>query len=292
MEPFKPMQHARNTLFGSRWLFERLLTAMQTHGGLCKYQLVRKSEDSTGGMALLMVFTRCCCYRVAKRTLDIVLSAAILLCSAPILLLIWVYIRCHSSGPVIFRQIRIKKNRRVATRKASAAGNRCCKEDRRKRNSYGEPFVFYKFATMYPDARERFPELYAYDYAKSELDNLVFKLKNDPRVPPWARWLRQSSLDELPNFYNVLRGDMTLVGPRPDIPEMVQYYTEDQHKAKLSVMPGVTGFAQILGRGDLSFQDTLAYDLDYVRNASFSLDLKILVLTFLKLFKGRSGGAF
>jgi lipopolysaccharide/colanic/teichoic acid biosynthesis glycosyltransferase len=145
---------------------------------------------------------------------------------------------------------------------------------------------------MYPDARERFPELYSYDYSEEELKSIAFKLKHDPRVPPWARWMRSSSIDELPNFINVLKGDLTLIGPRPDIPEMVQYYTEEQYSTKLSVKPGVTGFAQIYGRGDLSFQETLDYDLDYVRNASFFLDMKILTLTFFKLFKGRNGGAF
>ena len=239
-------------------------------------------------------------YHVAKRTLDIVVSLAALLILSPLMLAIWSYIRWHSTGPAIFRQIRIKKNRRsprnpisnAHATQPSAEGQPTFYRERRKSDYYGQPFAFYKFATMYPDARQRFPELYAYDYSHTDIQTLHFKIKNDPRIPPWARWLRRSSLDELPNFINVLRGDMTLIGPRPDIPEMTKYYTTEQQRAKLSVKPGITGFAQIRGRGDLSFQQTLDYDLEYVKTASFVLDIKILVLTFLKLFQGRNGGAF
>ncbi len=93
--------------------------------------------------------------------------------------------------------------------------------ERRKTDFLGQPFTFYKFRTMHVDAREQFPELYAYNYTTDELKHLKFKSENDPRVPRWAKWLRKSSLDELPNFINVFFGDMSVVGPRPDIPEMV-----------------------------------------------------------------------
>ena len=233
-------------------------------------------------------------YLITKRALDIVVSSLILLILAPVLLGIWCYIRRHSTGPVIFHHTRIKKNRRKTTRSKArnAPAGRNSVIERRKTNNYGEPFTFYKFATMYPDARQRFPKLYAYKYNDEEIQSLHFKIKNDPRIPPWAHWLRRCSLDELPNFVNVLRGEMSLVGPRPDIPEMTKYYTQKQQRLKFSVKPGVTGFAQIRGRGDLSFKKTLEYDLEYVQNASFILDLKILIQTFLKLFKGRQGGAF
>ncbi len=239
-------------------------------------------------------------YRIAKRTLDIVVSLSTLVILSPLILTIWIYVRWHSTGPVIFRQIRIKKNRRTLhnriphanPEKTNSKGITKYNSERRKFDYYGQPFLFYKFATMYPDSRQRFPELYAYDYSLTDIQTLHFKIKNDPRIPPWAGWLRRSSLDELPNFINVLRGDMTLIGPRPDIPEMTKYYTAEQQRIKLSVKPGITGFAQIRGRGDLSFQQTLEYDLEYVKNASFFLDIKILILTFLKLFQGRNGGAF
>ena len=154
------------------------------------------------------------------------------------------------------------------------------KPDKRKIDLHGQPFTFYKYSTMYKDAGKRFPELYTYMYSKEKLESLKFKIENDPRIPKWANWLRKSSLDELPNFINVLIGDMSIVGPRPDIPEMMKYYTDEQ-KMKLKVKPGITGLAQIQGRGNLHFQDTLKYDIEYIKNQSFLLDLKIILRTII-----------
>jgi lipopolysaccharide/colanic/teichoic acid biosynthesis glycosyltransferase len=158
---------------------------------------------------------------------------------------------------------------------------------------------------MYSDARERFPALYAYDYSPEELTNLPIKVLvgrkqgavtvdgqlavDDPRVTPFGRWLRKTSLDELPNFINVLKGDMHLVGPRADIVENIKYYPE-RHRAKLAVRPGVTGLAQINGRGRLSFLQTNEYDLEYVRNRSLAVDLRIIAKTILVTLRG--DGAF
>ncbi|MHC4570467.1 MAG: sugar transferase [Planctomycetota bacterium] len=167
--------------------------------------------------------------------------------------------------------------------------NRKLMPDRRKTNLNGRPFIFYKFRTMYPDAKERFPELYAYHYTKEEIKHVNFKIKNDPRVPQWAKWLRQSSLDELPNFISVLRGDMSIVGPRPDIPEMMKYYTGAQ-SMKLNVKPGITGLAQVEGRGHLSFQEGIKYDVEYAKNQSFLLDMKIVIRTIRECF--HRNGAF
>jgi lipopolysaccharide/colanic/teichoic acid biosynthesis glycosyltransferase len=268
-------------------------------------------------------------YLAAKRVIDIVVSASALIVFAPLMIAIATYVRWKARGPALFRQIRVGRDWRtsptlrihsffrdsktgrllperrsgapapdhVARNRRNQGGQRfylcpvrrVLSEDRRRVEGYGRPFVFYKFATMYPDARTKFPGLYAYTYSTAELKTLRFKVPDDPRVPPWAAWLRKSSLDELPNFLNVLRGEMSLVGPRPDIPEMVRYYTPEQHRRKLQVKPGMTGIAQIRGRGDLSFQDTLACDLEYVANRTLLLDVKILWLTFLKLFKGREG---
>ncbi len=137
---------------------------------------------------------------------------------------------------------------------------------------------------MYKDARERFPHLYRYAYSADELKSLKFKLDNDPRVPGWARWLRKTSLDELPNFINVLKGDLSLVGPRPDIPQMTVYYGDD-YRMKLDVKPGLTGLAQIYGRGDLTFFETLKYDVEYVKNRSLLFDILILARTVQITFK-------
>jgi len=266
-------------------------------------------------------------YKIIKRFIDIIVSLSVLLFTWPIIFFISLYIRKASRVPTIFRQIRIKRNRRdnlipkyffdpksrqfledrrkyrdpfrtfYKERRKMNPGklsylcpkDKVMKPDRRKIDLLGKPFTFYKFRTMYSDAKERFPELYAYKYTKEEIKDMKFKIEKDPRVPEWAKWLRQTSFDELPNFINVLLGDMSLVGPRPDIPEMVKYYTDVQ-KIKLHVKPGITGLAQIKGRGHLSFQETLKYDIEYVRNRSLMLDLNIIARTILTLFT--DNGAF
>ena len=161
-------------------------------------------------------------------------------------------VKLDSPGPAVFRQWRVGRDGRL--------------------------FRFAKFRTLYVDAAARWPELYAYRYDPDELAALHFKMKNDPRVTRVGRWLRKSTLDELPNFWNVLTGDVALVGPRPEIPEMLPYY-DDEGLKKFSVRPGVTGLAQVKGRGDLSFRDTVAFDVEYVHRRSFALDARILVQT-------------
>ena len=144
-----------------------------------------------------------------------------------------------------------------------------------------------KFRTLYADARERFPEMYRYKYSTEEIQTILFKPLDDPRVTPEGRWLRKSTLDELPNFWNVLKGDMGLVGPRPEIPEMLPYY-HGEMLTKFTVRPGITGLAQVSGRGRLSFQDTVALDTEYVRRRSVRLDAEILLKT-LKVVLLRQG---
>jgi lipopolysaccharide/colanic/teichoic acid biosynthesis glycosyltransferase len=172
------------------------------------------------------------------------------------MLLVALVIRLDSPGPAMFRQRRVGVNGRL--------------------------FWFYKFRTLYADARERFPELYSYDYSREEVQTLQFKVENDPRVTRVGHWLRKSTLDELPNFWNLLKGDIAIVGPRPEIPEMLKHYTPDQ-LLKFSVRPGITGLAQTHGRGNLAFQQTIAWDLEYVRQKSLWLDMRIIVRT-LKLW--------
>lgn len=193
---------------------------------------------------------------LAHRLFEIVFAAIALLLTAPLMLLIALIIRLDGPGPVLFFQKRLGKN--------------------------GKPFTFVKFRTLYADARQRFPELYAYQYSHDELSDLKFKIDNDPRVTRCGVWLRKSSLDELPNFWNVLTGDMALVGPRPEIPEMLRYY-HGEMLMKFCVRPGVTGPAQISGRGRLKFYDTVQFDLEYVRQHSFRYDLKVLLKTLQKV---------
>jgi len=168
------------------------------------------------------------------------------------MLVLMALIRLDSPGPAVFRHERVSRG----------AGT----------------FRFAKFRTMYVDARERFPELYAYSYSDDDIQSMKFKLPQDPRLTRVGRWLRRTSLDELPNLFNVLLGHMTLVGPRPEIPEMVRYYTPQQ-LVKFSVKPGLTGLAQTRGRNILTFQQTLSADLEYVSTRSLTLDIRILVRT-------------
>lgn len=237
-------------------------------------------------------------YAIARRALDLVASSCILVLSAPLLLVIAVLIKLDSPGPVLFRHVRTGIDRR----RKPAAGTRDV--ERRKRDLFGKQFVLYKFRTMYADARTRFPHLYTYEYSREELESLPIKIlvgqkqeptnhdgrddaliNNDPRLTGIGRWLRRTSLDELPNLFNVLRGDMHLVGPRPDISENIRYYDEP-HRQILRVKPGVTGLAQTRGRGKLTFVQTNEADLEYVARRSLALDLKILLRTLVVTIKG------
>jgi lipopolysaccharide/colanic/teichoic acid biosynthesis glycosyltransferase len=220
---------------------------------------------------------------IGKRISDIVMSVCALALFSPILVLIGILIRLNSPGPAIFRQTRIGQNRRSNRWSKRRAG------ERRGSDLRGEPFTFYKFRTMYIDARERWPELYEYDYTPEETRTMRFKLIEDPRLTGTGDFLRRYTLDELPNFLNVLIGNMTLIGPRPDIPEMMRYY-EPWQREKFRVKQGLTGMAQCDGRGLLTFQETLARDIHYVRNQSLKLDLKILLVTIKHLVSRR--GAF
>ncbi len=191
-------------------------------------------------------------YEGASRVVDVVLAAALLVFSLPVIVLLATLVKLDSKGPAIFRQTRVGKDAQV--------------------------FTFYKFRTMYVDARERFPHLYAYEYEQHELESMYFKLASDPRCTRVGRWLRRTSLDELPNVLNVLKGDMGVVGPRPEIPQMLPHYRPEQ-LAKFSVKPGLTGLAQISGRNLLTFQETIDRDLEYVAKRSTRLDLYILART-------------
>lgn len=221
--------------------------------------------------------------KVALRVVELILSLAALIVTFPLMVIIGIIIKIDSPGPCIFRQKRIGKNRRTDVQSADADSKEfplCL----RKKDLGGRPFTFYKFRTMYKDARERYPELYEYKYGPEEIDKMFFKISDDPRLTRFGKHLRKTTLDELPNCINVLKGDVTLVGPRPDIPEMIQYYKPQQRK-KTMVKPGITGLSQINGRGLLNFQETLKCDVEYVENQSFGMDLKIIFKTFYVMIK-------
>jgi lipopolysaccharide/colanic/teichoic acid biosynthesis glycosyltransferase len=174
----------------------------------------------------------------------------------PLIVIQWIWIRIGTPGPGLFFQDRVGIN--------------------------AVPFKFVKLRTMYVDARQRWPQLYAYRYTADDLEHLRFKVERDPRVTPQGSLLRKISIDELPNFWNVIKGDMALVGPRPEIPEMLPYYTAEM-MLKFSVRPGVTGLAQVSGRGRLSFFRTVELDCEYVRTRSLALDLQIIWKTVMMI---------
>ncbi len=218
----------------------------------------------------------------ALRIMSVAIAIAAVILTSPVWILLVLIIKVDSPGPAIFKQTRVGKNRRGNGQNSSGNGTNG-PNDLRKDDLGGKPFTFYKFRTMYVDAKERFPELYRYEYTEDEIKNLFFKFPEDPRLTRFGRRLRKTTLDEIPNFFNVVRGDMNLVGPRPDIPEMIKYY-EDWQRIKFSVKPGITGLAQINGRGLLNFRETLYRDVEYVKKRSLWLDLRIVLKTFKSAF--------
>ncbi len=179
------------------------------------------------------------------------------------MLVVALVVRLDSPGPILFWQWRVGRGGRL--------------------------FRFVKFRTFHADARRRFPHLYEYRYTPEEIEELFFKVPGDPRTTRAGGWLRRTTLDELPNFWNVLTGDMALVGPRPEIPEMLPYYREE-HLIKFLVRPGITGLAQISGRGRLRFFETAELDAEYVRNRAPWFDFRILARTLSLIL--RQDGAF
>ena len=193
---------------------------------------------------------------VLKRTVDIAVASLALVLFAPVFVLVATLICVANGRPILFAQTRI------------GAGEK--------------PFKMLKFRTMVRDAGALRPSLVALD----ELSEPAFKLSCDPRVTRLGRLLRKTSADELPQFVNVLRGDMSLVGPRPEEAEVVELY-EDKHRFRLTIKPGVTGPMQIYGRGALAFQERLAVEREYIENLSLGRDLRILAMTVIPVLSGR-----
>ena len=194
-----------------------------------------------------------------KRLLDVLVSILALTLAAPFWLLIPIAIKLDSPGPVLFNQVRIGRA--------------------------GRPFVVHKFRSMVVDAEEQKDSL----RSLNEADGPLFKIKEDPRTTRVGRLIRRTSLDELPQFLNVLKGDMSLVGPRPALPEEVAQY-EEWHKRRLEASPGITGLWQVSGRSLVGFEEMVLLDTFYCENWSFGLDLKILFKTIPRVILGE--GAF
>ena len=211
-------------------------------------------------------------YLAAKRALDLTLALTALVILSPILAVVAVLIRTTSNGPAIYRQTRIGRN--------------------------GQPFVVYKFRTMYQDADPAIHQRYVEQYADDDFDveKVVvgdalapLKMVHDPRITPLGHHLRRTSIDELPQLVNVIKGEMSLVGPRPDVPYSVALY-KDWHKQRLSVLPGITGLCQIRGRGRVSYDEGMRLDCEYVQRRSLWLDLEIIFLTIPAVVSMRGAG--
>jgi len=207
-------------------------------------------------------------YGVSKRCMDIFLSTALIILLSPLLLLIALLIKLDSPGPVIFTQERVGARRQRFGR---------------FRFWVVRNFTFYKFRSMVRDADPSLHEAYIKDFVEgraqpSSENGGKFKLTNDPRVTRVGHILRKFSLDELPQLFNVLKGDMSLVGPRPVPTYEVAGYSPRHHN-RFAALPGITGWWQVKGRCQVSFEEMIRMDLDYIRNASLWLDLKILFLT-------------
>jgi lipopolysaccharide/colanic/teichoic acid biosynthesis glycosyltransferase len=202
---------------------------------------------------------------IQKRIVDLVLSWTILIVLFPIFLFLGLLVYITSGKPIIFKQTRLGEN--------------------------GKPFTFLKFRTMVNGSNPRIHK----NYFKELVENgkkggaALYKLENDPRVTPIGRWLRKFSLDELPQFINVLKGDMSIVGPRPPIPYELEFY-KPEHLERLRVKPGITGLWQVSGRTRLPFDEMVKLDVKYARKKSLAMDLFILIKTIPVVLK-REGAA-
>jgi lipopolysaccharide/colanic/teichoic acid biosynthesis glycosyltransferase len=200
--------------------------------------------------------------RVLKRSLDIVGSLLALLVFSPVFVVIAVIVKLTSRGPVLFCQKRL--------------------------GHYGRVFNFYKFRTMYSGNDPRIHQEYVSKLIAGELKSEgVFKITNDPRITPIGRFLRKSSLDELPQFFNVLKNDMSLVGPRPPLPYEFERYQTWHKRRVFEIKPGLTGLWQVKGRSRTTFDEMVRLDLRYALDHSFWYDIKILLQTPAAMFSGR-----
>ena len=192
-----------------------------------------------------------------KRCMDILLSCICILVAMPVFLLTALLVKLSSPGPIIFSQVRVGK--------------------------YGRHFKFYKFRSMYLDAEARKAELLKHN---ESADGVIFKMKHDPRIKPVGRFIRKFSIDELPQLFNVLLGDMSLVGPRPPVPQEVAHYTLDERK-RLNITPGITCLWQVSGRSELPFRQQMALDKEYISSRSAWKDFLILLKTIPAILTGR-----
>ena len=214
---------------------------------------------------------RLACYLAAKRLTDVLFSATLLIVLWPLMVLIGIAVMVDSPGPAIFFQNRVR-------------GDQSPGRDHPERSV----FCFLKFRTMFHGADPSAHEEYMRRLIEGEAEATdgLFKLRGDARITRVGRWLRRTSLDELPQLVNILLGDMSFVGPRPAIPYEVARY-RPAHFERLTVPQGLTGLWQVMGRNELSFDDMVALDVRYARSRSFFGDLRLLLATIPAVLSGR-----
>lgn len=192
-----------------------------------------------------------------KRIMDIILAIFALIIGSPVFLITALLVKVTSPGPIIFSQVRVGR--------------------------FGRHFKFYKFRSMYIDAEARKAELMKHNESS---DGVIFKMKHDPRITPVGRFIRKFSIDELPQLFNVLLGDMSLVGPRPPLPSEVRTYTLEERK-RLNITPGITCLWQVSGRSELPFSKQIALDKEYISSRSAWKDFLILLKTVPAILTGK-----
>ena len=207
-------------------------------------------------------------YRMLKRMLDIATALGLIVFFGPLMLLISLGVRISSPGPILYRQIRIGRN--------------------------GKPFRMLKFRSMQvtnnPDLhREYVQKLIRENTDPAALGRSSLKIIGDPRITGMGKYLRKFSLDELPQFFNVLKGEMSIVGPRPPLPYEYEIY-RDWHKQRLLVSPGITGLWQATAHNTVTFDDMVKIDIEYIQTMNLWLDLKIMVLTPIEMIRGKGAG--
>jgi len=193
----------------------------------------------------------------AKRAFDVLVSALALILLSPLFLIIALLVKLEDRGPVFFPQTRV--------------------------GQFGREFKMFKIRSMCLDAEKRLKDLLEKNTHK---EGVTFKIKNDPRITRVGKWLRKFSFDELPQFYNVLIGDMSLVGPRPPVPREVAKYSL-AHRRRLAVKPGITCIWQISGRSEIDFSGQVQLDVDYIESQNFWIDIKILGRTVPAVLSGK-----
>ncbi|WP_226528031.1 sugar transferase [Metabacillus niabensis] len=218
----------------------------------------QSSVDTATNELEIKVGKRRVFYIFSKRVLDVVASMFGIILLSIILFIIAILIKIEDpKGPVIFTQRRVGKD--------------------------GKEFHMYKFRSMIVDAEAKLEDLLKYN----EVNGAMFKMKDDPRVTKVGKFIRKTSIDELPQLFNVLKGDMSLVGPRPPLPREVKEYTSYQ-KQRLLVTPGCTGIWQASARNSVGFEEMVEMDLYYIRNCNFWLDIKIIIKTVIVLFGSKN----